>query len=68
MDDETDEQMKRRLITREIPIEPTMTWRFYDGMSRERFYELKREGKLPVDVGEYDEVMRIVAEAKAGTQ
>lgn len=67
---ETDEQLQARTrerITRELPVAPTQTWRFYDGMSRERFHELKAEGALPLEVGDYDDVMRLVAEAKAST-
>lgn len=63
----TNDELKRR-VTREIPVNPEQSWRYYDGMTRERFEELKALGSLPVTIGDYDSVMRIVAEAKASTQ
>lgn len=61
-----DKQLRRR-VTRELPVMPEQSWRYYDGMTRERFEELKAAGALPLTVGTYDEIQRIVAEAKASS-
>lgn len=50
-------------ITKELPA--VGTWKFYDGMTRERFDELRAAGELPAGIGDYDEVQRLVAHAKA---
>jgi hypothetical protein len=46
------------------PVTPS-TWRYYEGMSREHFDELREIGLLPIAIPNYDEVQRIVAERRA---
>ena len=56
-------RLRARMAAHRPP--PETSWRFYDGMSRERFDELRARGALPVTLGSYEEVMAQVVARKA---